>query len=140
MYIRWVNYTCPACGKEWTSRVLTAPRVGREFRQCRRCHYKYRTPDKEWRNMTRGQRTEYLLSIWIVCWIVLFTLGGVANPDWPNKWVGAFLGLAIGIGCALPFWLWKLWQIRLSIIRTDGMNRTGNADGSLLWVRPPAKE
>jgi len=66
MYIRWTMYHCPSCGKQWKSRVVTSPRVGPEYHRCS-CGYSFRTSDKEWGHMTKGQRIEYFASIWLDC-------------------------------------------------------------------------
>jgi hypothetical protein len=68
--------------------------------------------------MRVGQRTEYFLSIWICCWLLFFTLCGTVVPD-EQRWLGALCGFAVGIACALPFLLWKLWQVKKSIARTS---------------------
>ena len=116
MYVRWKIYSCPSCGKEFKSRIVTAPRVGLEYEICS-CGCSFRTTDKEWHNMNRGQRIEYFLSIWIGCWLVFFAACGAACTD--ERWLGSLYGLAVGLICASPFVLWKLWQVKKSIGRTS---------------------
>ena len=43
------------------SRMVGLTRVGLEYKKCRKCGARYRTPDKEWRDMTRGQRVGYFV-------------------------------------------------------------------------------
>src|SRR5580658_5488384 len=65
MYLlRWTTYRCPSCNAYIRSRVVTAPRVGLEYKKCRSCGFVYRTPDTEWQHMTNGQRVGYFLNEW----------------------------------------------------------------------------
>ena len=66
MYVRWTNFKCPSCNSSLESRVVSSPRVNVEYKKCRSCGFTYRTPDKEWRHMTKGQRVGYFLNEWAV--------------------------------------------------------------------------
>ena len=122
MYLRWTSYSCPACGAHTESRVVSSPRVGLEYKKCRKCGATYRTPDREWQNMTVGQRRDYFLSEWTVGWIGLFVLVGAFAID--NHWLGGFYGLAAGcIWCAPP-WLRKYcWRVKQSLARDLARDR-----------------
>ena len=116
MFVRWITYGCPSCGKQFQSRVVTAPRVGLEFRRCD-CGFTSRTTDLEWWHMKMGQRIEYFLSLWIGGWLLFFIACGAVAIE--NHWLGALCGFAIGVACAGPFLLRKLWQVKKSIVRTS---------------------
>lgn len=115
--IRYTLYRCPSCGKRLESRVVTSPRVGREHRDCPKCGYTYRTPDREWRNMTKGQRRDYFLSEWVVGWLGVSVLGGIILSE-GSRWVGAIFGLVAGIILCAPSWLLKLRRVRRSRARS----------------------
>jgi hypothetical protein len=117
MYVRWTTYSCPSCGREFQSRVVSAPRVGLEFRNCV-CGFTHKTGDIEWQRMRLGQRVEYFLSIWIGCWILFFVACGAVAVE-ENHWLGALYGFAIGLACASPFLIWKALQVKKSIERTS---------------------
>ena len=117
VYLHKHNCKCPSCFKSLGSRVVSSPRVGREYLACK-CGNTLKTIDKEWRHMTTGQRVEYFVSIWAVCWILFFiACGAVEVVD--NDRLGAFYGFGIGLACYLPFILWKLLQVRRPVLRTS---------------------
>jgi hypothetical protein len=74
MYIRWTNFKCPHCGSTWSSRVVSAPRPGKEMRVCSSCGQQFKTHDVEWQHMTTKQKLGYLLNEWMVAWLLLYAL------------------------------------------------------------------
>lgn len=121
MYLRWTSYSCPSCGAHTESRIVSSPRVGLEHKECGKCGAAYRTPDKEWQNMTKGQRVGYFLSEWTAAWLGLFVLGGIILSD--NHWLGGFYGFAAGCVWCAPSWLRKLWRVKQSRARILARNR-----------------
>jgi hypothetical protein len=115
MYLRWTSYDCPSCGLHLESRIVSSPRVGPEQRICRHCGVMIRTPDKEWQNMTRGQRLGYFLSEWSVAWLGIFILGGAILEE--NHWLGVVYGIAAGLVWLAPSYIWKLWRVKHSLNR-----------------------
>lgn len=117
MYIRYTAYRCPSCDKQLESRIVSSPRVGQEQKNCAMCGCTYQTPDREWRNMTKGQRLGYFLSEWTVGWIGISILAGIILSE-DNRSLGAFYGLAVGMILCAPSWLIKLWRVRQSDARS----------------------
>ncbi len=121
MYIRWIDYKCPSCNACVDSRLVRSPRVGVEYKNCRKCGFRYRTPDKEWRDMTKGQRVGYFV-IWSGATLGIFTFTAIVffatdRSDWQFP---AFT-VAMGMVFCAPFWMWKLVSIRRSITRTSNL-------------------
>src|SRR5229473_222666 len=113
MYIRWTSYSCPSCGAHTESRIVSSPRVGVENRKCEKCGFSYRTPDREWNNMTKGQRIGYFLSEWTIGWLFLFILVGLTFAN-ENLWLRVLYGLFLGAVWCLPSWMLKLARVRSS--------------------------
>jgi hypothetical protein len=67
--------------------------------------------------LTKGQRVEYFVSIWAVCWILFFVACGAVEVT-DSRWMGAAYAFVIGAVCYFPFVLWKLWRGKQSITRT----------------------
>jgi len=116
MFIRWTSYSCPSCGAHIESRLVSSRRVGIEHRRCQKCGVAFRTPDREWQNMTRGERLGYFLSETTVAWLGTFALSGALVQDGP-WWIITLEGLALGVAVCTPFWLYKLWAVRCSLKR-----------------------
>src|SRR6266545_4287902 len=102
MYIRWNNFKCPHCGKTWACRVVSAPRVGRELRTCSSCGMQFTSHDREWAHMTRGQKLGYLVSEWVVGWLLFYALlfSSVLVSD--NKMEAVFVLLGVGVVVFAP--------------------------------------
>ncbi len=124
--MRWINYYCPSCNACVDSRMVGLTRVGLEYKKCRKCGARYRTPDKEWRDMTRGQRVGYfvLFSGATFCifafMAILFFAGDKADWQFPATTV------AMGMVLCAPSWLWKLLSVRRSIRRTSKLAELRN--------------
>lgn len=112
MYIRYTSYSCSSCGNHLESRLVTSPRVGPENKYCSKCGHSYRTPDREWTEMTKCQRLGYFLSEWTIGWLLLFAAGGAAWSG--DVWPGVLYGLLGGIICCTPSWLVKIRKVRQS--------------------------
>lgn len=121
MSLRWASYRCPSCGAYLESRMINSARVGLECKKCGKCGAEYRTPDREWQNMTKGQRVSYFLSEWTVGWIGVFILGGAILSD--NGWLGGFYGLAAGCVWCAPSWIGKSRRVKHSVARSLAQDR-----------------
>ena len=119
MYVRWTTFKCPSCNSSLESRVVTSPRVNVEFKKCRSCGFTYRTPDKEWQHMSKGQRIGYFLNEWAVAVLGLSLL--CAAIFYKTDWQASVWAVGIGVACCAPFWLWKLFKVRRSIARTSAL-------------------
>ena len=120
MYVRYTTYRCPSCNARIGDRIVTSPRVGLEYKKCRSCGHVYRTPNIEWQHMTTGQRRDYFLNKWAVAVIGLFILTAVgAYYSDKSDWKAPVWTIAVGIGCFVPCWLWKLFLVWRSINRTS---------------------
>ncbi len=124
MYVRWTNFKCPSCNSSLESRVVSSPRVNVEHKKCRSCGFTYRTPDKEWQHMTRGQRVGYFLNEWAVAVLGLSLL--CAALFYKTDWQASIWAVGIGVACCTPFWLWKLFMVRRSIARTSALTGPQN--------------
>jgi hypothetical protein len=67
--------------------------------------------------MKMGQRVEYFLSLWVGGWLLFFIACGAVATE--NHWLGVLYGFVIGVACASPFLLYKLWQVKKSIVRSS---------------------
>jgi hypothetical protein len=126
--VAWYTYRCPSCKARTAFRIGISPRVAAEYKPCRSCAAVYRTPDREWLHMTKGQRLRYFLSEWSILIIVLCLVFAVmmyyasAKTDWkPSAWI-------IGVTGALfaPFWLRKYFLVRSSINRMSTLGAQQN--------------
>ena len=115
MYLRWTTYSCPSCGAQLETRIVTSPRVGVERDECNQCGVYYRTPDLEWYNMTKWQRIGYFISMWTVAWLIFFTVCGLIVSDEEHPWTRLY-GL-LGIVFCIPIWLLKVVRVRNSLRR-----------------------
>jgi hypothetical protein len=99
MYLRWTNFKCPHCATSWASRVVSAPRVGIEVRTCNNCGREFFSHDREWAHMTRGQKRGYLVSEWVIAWLLFYGLLFIMVPGSDDK-MGTVL-ILLGLGAVM---------------------------------------
>jgi len=120
----WHTYKCPSCNSRIASRIGDTARVGAEYKPCVSCGNICRTPDIEWRHMTKGQRIHYFMSVYVILILVLailFAVGMYYATDQtdlkPSAWI---LGITIAIFA--PFWIRKYFLVQQSTNRTDAVS------------------
>lgn|ERR1035437_580569 len=99
LHIRWTNFKCPHCGTTWSSRIVSAPRVGIEVRTCSNCDREFSSHDREWAHMTREQKRGYLVSEWVIAWLLFYVLLFIMVPGSNDK-LGTVLFL-LGVGAVM---------------------------------------
>jgi hypothetical protein len=126
MFIRWINYKCPSCNACVDSRMVGLPKVGRAYKNCRKCGFTYRTPDQEWRDMTKGQRVGYFVrfSGATLCIFTFMAILFFATDK--SDWQFPAMTVAVGMVICAPFWMWKVFSVRRSIRRTSNLAESRN--------------
>jgi Zn ribbon nucleic-acid-binding protein len=119
MFIRWTDYKCPSCNACTDSRMVGLPKVGTEHKDCRKCGFRYRTPDKEWRDMTKGQRVGYFVVFAGATFCIFAFMAIVFFVADKSDWQFPAMTVAMGLALCTPFWVWKLLSVRRSIRRTS---------------------
>jgi hypothetical protein len=143
MYVRWVTYRCPSCNARTESRVVNSTKVGLEYKKCRSCGNTYRTPDREWMNMTTGQRVGYFLNEWSAgALVVCAFIAGVNFFADHSTWKFSLWVMLGGIACCAPFWLWKFLNVKRSIARTSELSyqQVGMISGDVQGLQGPAAQ
>jgi hypothetical protein len=101
MYIRYTKYSCPHCGNRWATRIATAPRIGREVIDCRKCHQSFGTHDLEWLHMSKPQKLSYVFEEGVVALAIFYGLFFLILPSTGREQWAATLTVLIGVGIVM---------------------------------------
>jgi hypothetical protein len=141
MFIRWVNWKCPNCGKVVERTLLKKLALGEEFAVCKYCASWFRTRRTEWAHLSSGQRVEYFFTEDIIAILLLAPVFGfLSSPAFNDRsellWSGAVWGL-LGAGAMIAIeWYFKVRNVRASVARCPE-ERMGApvAESKLPWKR-----
>ena len=125
MHITWKSYSCPSCGTDLAIRFGSPTKIGVEYNHCPCCGSAYRTPDKEWANMTISERVGHFVAPWTagvitMAGIIGFTAGLLAGK---SRFIGIIKGLGIVSALLIPYWLVKLFVVIESLRRCPAHKR-----------------
>lgn len=123
MHISWTTYKCPICGSNLAIRLAGPTKIGIEYDHCQGCGHIFRTPDKEWIHMTRSERIGHFCAPWTAAVITMagvigFTAGLLVYSSRAQGVLGALKGLGIVCLILIPYWFFKLVEVRDSLRRT----------------------
>jgi hypothetical protein len=104
-------------------------KIGIESDHCQGCGHIFRTPDKEWIHMTLSEHIGHFCAPWTAAVITMagvvgFTVGLLEYNSRAQGVFGAFKGLGIVCLLLIPYWLFKLVEVRDSLRGTKLNNPT----------------
>ena len=115
---RWYHFTCPACGEDF-ARSLSPYLLGPGTRTCERCLQLTADGSREWPELGRAQKIEFLFPVTVIGWLGAAVVVGIAGVviGWPDLEQSIGIGLIGFLFFALPwmpYFLRRWHQVRQS--------------------------
>ena len=135
LYFRYYSFRCAACGRKYTD-SLSPFLLGTGRRKCKRCDTVFADGSREWPELSRGERFEYLFPVMVLAFLgaaVLVTaVACLDGVDWEERLREMGAVAAVMVAPWAPYFLWRAHLIRKSKERFERHRLFGDTDEFIL--------
>ena len=135
LHIRYYSFSCTACGRKYTD-SLSPFLLGTGRRRCKKCNNVFSDGSREWPQLKRGERFEYLFPVMALAGlgaaVLILGVAYLDGLDWEERFREMGAVAAVMVVPWTPYFMWRWHLIRKSKERFARRQIFGETDEFIL--------